>query len=199
MREGTSHHYQPNQDENLLHEWLVLIKKDETLKVRSTTGSEETELRQSELLSWLRSEIRERDRAEARLTKSKHPHQGSRHEQSGGHEPDIAVLVAQNKSKKTNRRNVVDDAQARTQEAAEAFKNCAIKAVEMKDELFEGLRGTRLGDSESWKRYIQNAPVSERSYLAELQQMLLEAAKGKSEALWLYNFRSKSCFLYLLN
>jgi translation initiation factor 2-alpha kinase 4 len=52
------------------HSWIVILKSDtggygeKMLKVRSIVRKEDTEVRSSELMSWLRSEIRERDQRE---------------------------------------------------------------------------------------------------------------------------------------
>ena len=99
-------------------------------------------------------------------------------------------------------RSQVDEsrsAQARTQEAAQAFLEGPIAAVEMKDDIFNGLRNTRIGDAESWRRFIQSAPIAERAYLGQVHELLRQMAeegKGKEKNAWLYNFRTKACLFY---
>ena len=69
----------------------------------------------------------------------------------------------------------------------------------MKDDIFDGLRDTRLTDPESWRRYIQSAPVAERQYLSKVHDLLLDkakAAKGNNRSAWVYNFRTKACICY---
>ena len=109
LSENTSNH-QVLKDEANSHDWLVLIKQDGHIKVRSIFSGEDAEIRSSELLTWLRQEIRERGRLEGKAAKTRSTHQGS-HQQdgSGSHEPDVRVLVVQSRGKKTNRRNIVDD------------------------------------------------------------------------------------------
>lgn len=92
-------------------------------------------------------------------------------------------------------------AQSRTSELSRAFLDSPIAAVELKDDLFEGIRDTRLSDPDSWRRYIQNAPLVDRYYLGQLHELLLEKATntGDSKAsrtCWIYNFRTKACLLY---
>ena len=189
--------------EGATHDWIVLIKQDETLRVRSTITKEDVEIRSSELLSWLRIEMRDRDRLEERTEKSKPQHQGALQEPTE-RDADVAVLVSQSRGKKTNRRNVVEDAQARTLELAHSFLDCPIAAVEIRDDLLEGLRDTRLSDPDSWRRYIQNAPLADRQYLTQLHELLLDKAdaatagsQGKgSRSCWVYNFRTRACLLY---
>ena len=199
IREATSQH-QANKDEATSHDWLVLIKQDETVKVRSMITKEETELRRAELSGWLRSEMRERERLEGKASKARAAHQSSSHQDhSGGHELDVKVLISQSRSKKTNRRSIVDDAQARAQEVAQGFLDAPVAAVEIRDDLFDALRDTRLADPESWRRFVQSAPLADRTYLGDLHKLLLDMAeerKGKERNAWVYNFRSKACMLY---
>ena len=95
------------------HSWTVLIKQDGSLKARSLIRKEDVELRSSELIGWLRSEIRERDRAEAKVIERTRLPRHMMHSDSIGasseREPDVRVLISQTKSKKTNRRNIIED------------------------------------------------------------------------------------------
>ena len=199
--EATSHNQHSKEDDR--HTWIVLIKQDETLRVRSMISKEDTEVRGSELLNWLRMEIRERDRIEGKAERSKSQQIGVLPEATY-RESEVIVLTSQSRGKKTNRRNIVEDAQARTQELAESFLDCPIAAVEIKDELLEALRDTRLSDPESWRRYIQNAPLADRQYLTQLHQLLLDKAEAASapttgkgaRSCWVYNFRTRACLLY---
>lgn len=85
---------------------------------------------------------------------------------------------------------------------SQAFLDSPIAAVELKDDLFDGIRDTRLADGDSWRKYIQGAPMAERQYLSQLHQLLQEKAQTASSGdkgtrtCWIYNFRSKTCLLY---
>ncbi|MCJ1476874.1 hypothetical protein MMC13_005543 [Lambiella insularis] len=181
--------------------WVVCIKQDDVAKVRSSLRKEDFELRTSELVAHIRSEIRERERAENttmdRRTLVRHT---SSHQDAGGdREPDVRVLISQTKSKKTNRQLIVGDALARTQELVHSFLDGPIVAVEMKDDVFAGLRDTRLSDPDSWRRVIQNAPLAERAYLGSLHELLEDMAseaKGPVKNAFLYNFRTRACVYY---
>lgn len=185
------------------HGWVVLIKQDETLRVRSTVSREDVEIRSSELLGWLRLEMRERDRTDDRAEKSKAQHQGGLQE-TADRDTDVSVLISQSRGKKTNRRGVVEDAQARTLEVAQSFLDSPIAAIEIKDELFEGLRDTRLSDPDSWRRFIQGAPLVDRQYLTQVHELLLDKAEAANtcstakgaRGCWVYNFRTRACLLY---
>ncbi|MCJ1378773.1 hypothetical protein MMC17_001872 [Xylographa soralifera] len=187
-----------------LHGWSVQLIQDDTSRIQSLVKKEDIEIRTSELVSYLRGEIRERDRSEGIRTDRKALlRHSSSHQDPGGNftdrEPDVRVLTAQTKSKKSNRRNIVEDALLRAQELVQGFLDGPIAAVEMKDDIFEGLRDTRLSDPESWRRLIQNAPLAERPYLASLHELLNDMsseAKGASRNAFVYNFRTKACIYY---
>ena len=104
-------HQQENEDSQ--HLWLVLVKQDDNLKVRSLIKKEDVELRVSDLSIWLRGEIRDRDRAEGKLMDRARLLRHSSHPETlhlgGDREPDVRILVRQSKPKKTNRRNIVED------------------------------------------------------------------------------------------
>lgn len=74
-----------------------------------------------------------------------------------------------------------------------------IAAIETKDEVFEALRLTRLSDPESWKKFIQGAPPSERQYLTQVHVLLKDMAKDSKPSrrnAFIYNFRTKNSFPY---
>lgn len=186
------------------HSWVILIKSEELVKVKSTDRKDETEVRVSELAGHLRTEIRERDRLEGRASKASMLRQPSQQDTTGpekDREVDVKILMSQTKGKKVNRKTVVEEAQ---QHKAEHLQSCAdspIVAIETKDDIFEGIIDTRLSDPESWRKFIQNAPPGERQYLGQLQNLLKamakEAKEGNSTAI-VYNFRTKACIPYNL-
>ena len=201
IRESASFQQQGSRDESSGHDWLVLVKQDESLKVRSNLRKEDFELRRSELLGWLRSELRERERNDGRAatassTKALAYSHAHEHPSADARDASVSVLVAQHRGKKSNRRMVVDDALSRTADAATAFRHAPIAAVELKDDVFEAMRETRFSDPESWRRFAQAAPLSDRLYLGQIHDMLRENATSGAAVAWVYNFRSKNCFLY---
>ena len=182
------------------HSWVILIKSEELVKIKSTDRKDETEVRISELPGHLRSEIRERDRLEGRTPKASMLRQASQQDILEK-EVDIKVLMSQTKGKKVNRKTVVEEAQHHKQEYLQSCADSPIVAIETKDEIFEGIIDTRLSDPESWRKFIQNAPPGERQYLGQLQNLLKtmakEAKEGNTTAI-VYNFRTKACISYNL-
>ena len=96
------------------HGWTVQLKQDDTSRVQTSMQKEDVEIRTSELVSYLRGEIRERDRSEGVKTDRKALlRHSSSHQDPGGNfadrEPDVRVLTALTRSKKSNRRNIVEE------------------------------------------------------------------------------------------
>ena len=100
-----------HRDDN--HCWIIIVKADSAdrgFKVKNLLRKEDTDVKTHELVSWLRSEIRYRDRREHRddVPKlSKTPSQQETATFSRTRDPDVRVLAAHHKSKKTNRRNII--------------------------------------------------------------------------------------------
>lgn len=96
------------------HSWIVIAKQDSKergFKVRSLAPREEYDMRALELVPWLRNEIRVRNLREGTTDHSKQHRLPSQPDLSSpGNERtnDVRILVSQHRSKKSNRRNIVD-------------------------------------------------------------------------------------------
>ncbi len=186
------------------HSWVILIKSEGLVKVRDASRDDESEIRASELVSHLRSEIRDRDRQEGRTPKASMQRHRSQQDTSTldkDREVDIKVLTSQNKGKKVNRKTIIEEAQAHKREYLTACADSPIVAIETKDEVFDGIADTRLSDPNSWKEFIQSAAPGERQYLGQLQNMLKNTQKEATSAnpnAIIYNFRTKACISYYL-
>ncbi|KAL1623929.1 eukaryotic translation initiation factor 2-alpha kinase [Neofusicoccum ribis] len=221
------------------HSWVVIIKTDAIntgkpdLKVKSLVRKEDTDIRSSELFSYLRQEMRERDHREGRARLSRLNSSGNgvhdnysthgMHDRSGSSEHiggggggggsarskasavnNVQVLMAQHRSKKSNKWGIVEAAQARTKELLASYENGPIAAIETKDEILDMVRETRLSEPDTWRRVIQSVPLAERQYLQEVHAMLEEyrrkwEADGKStegRAAFVYNFRTGGVVMY---
>ncbi|KAL8671839.1 MAG: hypothetical protein Q9168_003679 [Polycauliona sp. 1 TL-2023] len=182
--------------------YLVNIKHEGAVKVRNVTLNEETELRTLELNSWFRSEMIHRERTEDHGRKlaryHSHSEQATPSVETGS---NVQVLRASTRGKKTNRRAIIEEAFTRCQEFMHGLSdgNVEVVAIETKEDFFEGIRETRLGDADSWKKFIQHAPAAERAYLEDVHELLKnKAAKAKSgyRSAFLYNFRTGGCIWY---
>ena len=174
--------------------WLVTIKSEELVKVKNLVNREETEVRTAELVSHLRNEGRA---AAFKLPLHRHISQPEAPAYDREYEADVKVLTSLSRSKKVDRQNVVEDAVARAQEWRSGSLAYPIVAIETKAKIFNGIGKTSLQDPDSWKRAIQDAPLEDRTYLADLQE-LLESYQDRPAA-FIYNFRTRQiCFYRLL-
>ena len=219
--------YSHSKETKDTHSWIVLIKQDGLLKVRSMIRKEDYDLRSTELIGWLRGEIRDRDRSEGRTVERtrllRQPSQQDPSLLSSEREGEgkVKVLISQTRSKKSNRRTVIEEgiqtfpipkffnlhlsalitlaAQTRAQELVHSFLDGPIAAIETKDDIFEGIRETRLSDPDSWRKLIQGAPLAERQYLGEVHALLgsmADEARGGVRNAFVYNFRTRACIFY---
>ena len=94
------------------HTWIIYIKQDGYVKVRSILRKEEMDMRASDMFAWLRSEISERDRMEGRSPGSMLTRQMSQQDASkglGDGEPEVRVITSTSRGKKFNRKTVIEE------------------------------------------------------------------------------------------
>jgi translation initiation factor 2-alpha kinase 4 len=194
------------------HSWIIVIKhgvapdKPE-LKVKSIAKKEDTDLRSSDLLGYLRNELRDREEREGsaaqRLIRAAPT--SSSNDTSTAAKSNVDVLIAQHRSKKTNKWSIVEAAQARSSDLLSGFQSAPIAAIESKEEIMNFIKETRLSDPESWRYVIQKVPLAERKYLQELHDLLLQYRarwlesrneSGEVGKAFVYNFRTGGCLLY---
>ncbi|KAJ5906502.1 uncharacterized protein N7473_003418 [Penicillium subrubescens] len=190
------------------HRWIVIAKQDSKergYKVRNLVRKEEFDIRSSELVPWLRAEVQARHQREG----TSDPRQARQPGQqdallSNEKANDVRILVPQHRSKKTNRRNIVESALLRSREVAENARNGPVAAIDTRDDVLDSIRDTRLSDPDSWRTVIQNAPLTERKYLSQVYELLTDLAsenraddsgEGFTNA-FIYNYRTGSCVYY---
>jgi translation initiation factor 2-alpha kinase 4 len=185
------------------HSWIVIIKQDSVLKVKSIGRKEvpDTDIPSTQLMAWLKAEIRERDQREGTNQRAKLLRNTSQPDTSGttDHEQDVRVLIAGTKSKKSNRRNIVEQAQGRAATLVNSFLDGPIAAIETSDHVMELLRETRLSDPESWRKVTHAVPTAERRYLGEVHDLMESLSlqnKDNTRNAFIYNFRTGMCIYY---
>ncbi|KAL3425369.1 hypothetical protein PVAG01_02160 [Phlyctema vagabunda] len=187
------------------HSWIVIIKQDSVLKVKSIDRKDvqDSEIPSTQLMSWLRGEIREREQKEG--TYQNHRQKLSRNSSqpdtnaANDHEQEVRVLIAGTKSKKSNRRNIVEQAQARASMLVQSFLDGPIAAIESTDHVLELIRETRLSDPESWRKVTHSVPTTERRYIGEIHDLMNGLAhqnKDITRNAFIYNFRTGMCIYY---
>ncbi|XP_014553900.1 hypothetical protein COCVIDRAFT_106435 [Bipolaris victoriae FI3] len=195
------------------HSWIIVIKhgvapdKPE-LKVKSIAKKEDTDMHSSNLLNYLRNELRDREEREGTAARQIKVPAPAPNNKSDTTKANVDVLIAQHRSKKSNKWSIVEAAQSRSTELLSEFQSAPIAAIESKEEVMNLLKETRLSDPDSWRYFIQRMPLAERKYLQELHDLLLgyrakwveskangdgEDAVGKA---FVYNFRTGGCLLY---
>lgn len=187
------------------YSWIIIIKQDSMLKIKTLGRKDvpDADVQTPNLLSWLRAEMRERDSRS--LAK---PRSGPSHTETTPHEmkrpeQDVKVLASQTRSKKTNRRTVVEQAQIKAATLMESYLEGPILAVETtSDVVMEAMGKTKLSDPEGWRKVEHNVSTSEKRYVREIHEQLdswkwrLENEKGGTRHAFLYNFRTGYCLYY---
>lgn len=228
-----------NRDEG--HAWIIIVKQEGIVKIKtmptsgagagSGTGSgasaaaihrnyaaPDVELPFSQVVSWLRSEMRERDSTRTGAAKvaaaaaaaaavassslesssvggSHHLHTGVGDRAGGaeGQQQEVRILVSQTKSKKFNRQAVVEQAQVSAARLVRSFLSGPVAAVETTDQVLDLIRGTALSDPDSWRRVEQSVSSVEKKYTRDIQDMLL---RWRTEYESSNNSRSRNAFVY---
>ncbi|GAB1736813.1 hypothetical protein NU219Hw_g8841t1 [Hortaea werneckii] len=183
------------------HSFVVTVRHDQASTVRvskdSTDSLDEVDVPITSLVSYLSQELKEKD-----STTSRPPafvRQSSHHD--ADRRGNVQVLMAQHRSKKSNKYHIVEAAQQRWSEMIEEWKEAPILAVEGRDDVIEAIRDTRLSDTESWRKAIQGVQLSERQYLGQVQDILCSWRKkwaeddGRRETC-IFNFRTGHCIYY---
>ncbi|KAI9887799.1 MAG: hypothetical protein M1823_000321 [Watsoniomyces obsoletus] len=179
------------------HSWIVIVKQDSVpygdkmLKVKSMTRKEDKDIRSSDLMSWLRAQIKERDLQEgtndqARLVRHVSQPEGRRSSVSR----DVKVYLPQQKGKKKTRGDVVDAARDKVKDLCQTYQNATVVAVALREDIFEKIRNTTLSDPESWSKVAHSAPSADRQYTAGIRDLLIDVAKKAG------NNNNGDCFLF---
>jgi eukaryotic translation initiation factor 2-alpha kinase 4 len=191
-----------HRDEN--HSWIIIIKQDNMLKVKTMFKKDipDADLPMAQLMSWMRTEIRERDsRAVVKLRGSTVQSEGNTIGNEKGSEQEVRVMVSQTKSKKFNRRTVLEQAQISAASLVHSFLEGPILAIETADQVLDIIRETKLSDHESWRKLEQGVSNAEKRYVKDIHDMLdtwrsTYERKNGSRHSFLYNFRTGSCIYY---
>ncbi|KAI1500944.1 anticodon binding domain of tRNAs-domain-containing protein [Biscogniauxia marginata] len=194
-----------NRDET--YSWIVIIKQD-TLKIRTMDRKEvpDEEISIPQLLPWLRAAQRERGSRLHSLQKHSEISSSSAPAAPSGSvtpnpEQEVRVLVAGTKSKKFNRRIVIEQAQANAAGLVQTFLDGPVAAVETSDVVLNLIEETALSEPESWRKAEQSVDKSERRYVREIHDMLAAwrttwESMGGSRHAFVYNFRTTKCIYY---
>lgn len=196
------------------YSWIVIIKETSVkIKQMAKREASDVEVPLSQLVSWIRQEMKERDyRTGAKLRVQYEASGGSSAVTAGSGDrgesgrPKVTMLVAQNKSKKFNRQAAVEQAEAAALSLLQTYAEGDVISTEFSERTIDAIRRTTgVGDTEGWKRVEAGAPVTERKYVREALELLAELSQKQQQqengvtgprGAVLHNFRSGSCCIY---
>ncbi|RAL67479.1 hypothetical protein DID88_008234 [Monilinia fructigena] len=168
--------------------WIIIIKQDSVVRCK-TTGRKD--IPDADIPSTQEKEL---------ITRAKLSRQQSQPDTGpSDHEQEVRVLVAGTKSKKSNRRNIVEQAQGRAATLVQSFLDGPIAAIETTDHVMDLIRETKLSDPESWRKLTHSVPTAERRYIGEIHDMMSGLAfqnKDITRNSFVYNFRTGMCVYY---
>lgn len=183
--------------------WIVTVKPgivsgERTLKIRSLITKQDVELKSSELITWLKAELTERDRKSFSADRSA-PAKLHRHLTSEGGIPrlmgdemhldmDVRILAPDRKNRKVNRTSVIESSQRVAAEISSAYLKRPIAAIDVKVDILEGIKLISLQDTEGWKRLVQSTPAPERKYVQEVQELLEQIKSEGHKECWVYSW-----------
>ncbi|TQV91108.1 protein kinase (Gcn2) [Cordyceps javanica] len=198
---------QKHRDDN--YSWIIIIKPESMLKIKSLLRKDvaDVDIPTTQLTAWLRTELHKRDTKgsiSASSRKSIATAQGDNASSIATEkerEQDVKVLVAQTRSKKFNRRTVVEQAQVTAANLVTSFLDGPILAVETSEQVMALVGGTRLSDPETWRRVDHSVTTTEKKYVREIHDQLdswkfaYDRHDGTRHS-FLYNFRTGTCLYY---
>lgn len=193
-----------NKHRDESYSWIIIIKQDHMLKIKSMGRKDvpDADVPSSQLLPWLRSELRDRDSVKWAKIRGAAGHSESSSAGEGKQEQDVNIMVGMTRSKKFNRRTVVEQAQAKAANLMESFLAGPILAVETSgDHVMELIQQTRLSDPETWRKVEHAVATTEKNYVKDIHIQLdtwrhKYEKKGGSRHSFLYNFRTQYCLYY---
>lgn len=192
--------------------WLVIIKQEHghihwIIKVRNLEKKDEKDLNRLEVLPHIKSELAEkRNHGNTASTHLIHSNSFSEGEEQTG--LDVQIITNENPRKRVNRRYIADkgrreDMQTTNNEAIENvstfvqnLEQLPVYAIETRDDTFDLLRISALGNETSWRHILSNSPAAQKTYLQHLHNILKKEAKKGIRRCFLYNYRTESVLLY---
>ncbi|KAK7432526.1 eukaryotic translation initiation factor 2-alpha kinase [Neonectria magnoliae] len=185
------------------YSWIIIIKQDSILKIKTMGRKDvqDVDIPTTQLFSWLRGEIRERDSRTMAKFRGITPQAEAGSSSEKDPEQDVRVLIAQTRSKKFNRRTVVEQAQSSAGSLVRSFLDGPILAIETTEQVMELIRDTSMSEPDSWRQVEHAVTTSEKKYVREIHDQLdtwrcKHERKGASRHSFLYNFRSGTCIYY---
>lgn len=171
------------------------------IRGRAPGRQEDDEIKRTELVGWLRDELKvpETDTGRAKLRRETSVGESSTQLSVDARPAEVVIITPKYKGKKTNRQALVDDAALVVREEARGMVvEAPIMVVEASKDALELMRSTRIDSPESWKAFLQACPAEETRYLKEVQEGLQAMAEGGKGGAWVYSTKTRACIYYSL-
>lgn len=190
------------------HCLVVSVRQDSNaiggfgIRVRALGRQDEEEVKSTELVTWLKDELKDKQASDAEPFRAKLRREASAGESSAqisvdARPADVIVIQPKHKGKKTNRQHLVDDAGLVVREEARSMiVEAPVLVIEATNEVLEYMRATRMDSPESWKTFFQACPAEETRYLKDVQQTLQEMADNGKHGAWIYGSKTRACIYY---
>ncbi|KAI9683815.1 MAG: hypothetical protein M1829_004149 [Trizodia sp. TS-e1964] len=190
--EELSSHY---RTENF--QWIIIIKNElateRNIKIRNIAKKEDTELKSSDLLGWLKNDMKERDNKESRLANKAITSPDETRKSSDLHSnQDVRILFAHHHPKKISRSDIFEAAILARSAVSHRFLDSPTVAIEIRDDILDRVHAsTRMSDKESWDKVIKTLQGHEKKYFANFQDLLKTICKeGRFHNCFIYNFKT---------
>jgi eukaryotic translation initiation factor 2-alpha kinase 4 len=204
---STEELYARNREES--YSWIVTIKQDAMVKIRTMDRKDvsDVDLPTTQLLTWLKAAMRERTPRHGTVMRTSSETPASSGSGMTGAttaantEQEVRVHVAGTRSKKFNRRVVIEQAQVNAASLVQTFLDGPIAAVETSDIVLDLIQDTALSDADTWRKAEQSVDKNEKRYIREIHEMLSDwrsdwEHKSGSRHAFVYNFRTTKCIYY---
>ncbi|PQK15440.1 hypothetical protein BB8028_0005g09530 [Beauveria bassiana] len=199
---------QKHRDDN--YSWIIIVKPESMLKIKSLLRKDvaDVDIPTTQLTAWLRTEFHKRDmKGSGSISSNRRSMLAAPGDSASSaaaereREQDVKVLVAQTRSKKFNRRTVVEQAQITAANLVTSFLEGPVLAVETSEQVMAMIGRTRLSDPESWRRVDHGVTTTEKKYVRDIHDQLdawkyAHDGSGATRHSFLYNFRTGTCLYY---
>ncbi|OBT84497.1 PEK/GCN2 protein kinase [Pseudogymnoascus sp. 03VT05] len=185
------------------HFWIVTIKQDSMVKIKTMGRKdvEDVDMAESQVISWLRGQIRDRDHREGQ-NPNKMARRTSHNDGPGAPhlKQQVHILTTGTKAKKAALKNSIQNqAQVAAAKLVEGFLEGQVLAIETTDDILFRIKETPLSDPDKWKQLAQSVGPAERRYIQQIEDHLkglLANRRGERRNAFLYNSRTSSIIYY---
>ncbi|KFZ24563.1 hypothetical protein V502_00948 [Pseudogymnoascus sp. VKM F-4520 (FW-2644)] len=158
------------------HFWIVTIKQDSMVKIKTMGRKdvEDVDMAESQVVSWLRGQIRDRDHREGQNLNKMARRTSHNDGPVGPHlKQQVHILTTGTKAKKAALKNSIQaQAQVAAAKLVEGFLDGQVLAIETTDDVLFKIKETPLSDPDKWKQLAQSVGAAEKRYIQQIEDHL---------------------------